>query len=111
MKNQDKIKDMLERLKHFETHQLEAGDEYGAEVLYRAGQMIQELEGTIVDMCHPEFGSVWLHIDDLTRDINKAIKALDEIIDFGSLSCYCGDRAEEILDELKDYREGENETD
>jgi hypothetical protein len=103
----DNVKDMLERLKHFETHQLEAGDEYGAEVLYRAGQMIQELEGTITDMSHPEFGSVWIHIDNLTRDINKAIKAFDDIIEFGSWSCYCGERTENILDELSDYREGE----
>jgi hypothetical protein len=108
MKNQDKIKDMLERLKHFETHQLEAGDEYGAEVLYRAGQMIQELEAAITDMSHPEFGSVWMHIDDLTRDIKKALKAFDDIIDFGSWSCYCRARAEEILDELSDYQGDEN---
>lgn len=39
----DHIK-LRERIEHFEKHQLEAGDEYGAEVLHRANERIAQLE-------------------------------------------------------------------
>lgn len=35
--------DLTDRLKHFESHQLAAGDEYGAEVLHNAAREIQNL--------------------------------------------------------------------
>jgi hypothetical protein len=35
---------LIERIKHFEEHQKRHGDEYGAEVLYRARKRIKELE-------------------------------------------------------------------
>ena len=34
---------ILERLEHFEKHQLDEGDEYGAEVLHNAARVIREL--------------------------------------------------------------------
>ena len=35
---------LIERLQHFEDHSKEAGDGYGAEVLYRARERITQLE-------------------------------------------------------------------
>ena len=40
---------ILERLEHFEKHQLDEGDEYGAEVLHDAARVIRELGGHIED--------------------------------------------------------------
>ena len=42
--------DVLERLKEFEKHQLEMGDEYGAEVLYHAIAEIERLRGHVNDL-------------------------------------------------------------
>jgi hypothetical protein len=38
---------LIERLKHFEKHQLEIGDEYGAEVLHAAIAEIETLRSSI----------------------------------------------------------------
>ena len=47
--------DIVERLAHFEEHEREQGDMYGAEVLYRAAEEIKRLRielSTLRQECH-----------------------------------------------------------
>lgn len=62
--------DLIDRLRHFERHQLEAGDEYGAEVLHRAAKEIARLSRELEALKHPPMPD---EVCALMRELREAL--------------------------------------
>jgi len=87
------MNDLVERLEHFEDHQNEVGDRYGAEVLRYAAIEIRRLTGEVEGRIETETQLV-REIDRLKLENNRLRTALKriEVLDY-TLDAPIGDEA------------------